>query len=263
MKNQVTEKHYSEPVSKNRFKSVKKESVSNNSLFKTGDALARAVSQEKKRRENRSGGKPIRFWMKPDSEAEVIILDNSLDFGFYEHNLIDPQTGKWGNTECCVQETEVCPLCEAGSNPYMVLFLTVIDTKEYVTKKGQKIPFTKKLFPVKVGNTMNTIQKIAKQFKGLRGIKLSLSRSGKQNSPSVGDTILPIEKISEDELKELYNTKEIKSNEGKLLYPAGYYLVPFKYMELFKPLSAAELRDLYGGNVPLGSKDSSDSNLPF
>jgi len=233
-----------------------------------GADIYKTAEKEKKRQESSSNSKKAsRFWMPPDADAEreVIILDNSMDevMAFFEHNLKNPQTGKYDTFEPCPKEFEECPLCKDKSS-YYVTYLTVIDTKEWETKGGDKVPGTRRLFPIKYAQLFKfkKLFDIAmKKYGTLRGVSILLTRTDKKHA-SIGEPVADEEGqlvglcYNEKELEEHWGHDDLKGDDGTVYAPANQRIQPFEYGKLFPKPSAKRLREIYGGDAPVGSDES-------
>ena len=118
------------------------ESQSRRGVFRGAAGRKQAAKEReaiKKRREaakNRTYG-PMRLWMAPDSEREVVVLDEKIDFFRYEHALMNPDTGRNDLYVECVEPEDGCQVCEEKEDrPYFAMYLSVIDLEEYTIKKG-------------------------------------------------------------------------------------------------------------------------------
>lgn len=241
-------------------------------------SLSDAVNRDEARAKSRKGkaGMPFRFWQKRGEECEVIILDENIEppaddptngaFWRQEHNLKGPD-GKWGNHEPCIQETGPCPFCEEGSNPALVIFLSVLVLRPYKSKKTKEVKeYSKMLLAIKRGqlDDFTKIEKIAKKKHGtLRGASIFLYRKDEDNSFSTGlpvandDGQLLNDWLSEDDLIEEFGHEAVEGREsGTILKKENEDIEPFDYRKLFPEPDADEIREAHGVEVA-GSRKSS------
>lgn len=209
------------------------------SWLKRGDAGVQRAKEVADEREKALG--PMRFFLKAGEEAKLVFLDSDGVF-FFEHNLKNPQTGKWGYTFTCRSEIDNCPLCEAGHKPAYVCAHTVIDTRTYVDKRGRKRSFEKRLL-ISKQTVQNTLAKLRKKKGGLQYAVIEFTRSSSDEA-STGETLDFEGKTTKEKiLKKAELPKEVKPED---------FLAPFKYGELFKPKSIEELEKVAGVAPPVG-----------
>lgn len=179
-----------------------------------------------------------RFWLNPEEEKRVIILDDE-DFVLYEHHV--KINGKWGNFFTCLKGhdgADACPLCMSGNQRRWTSFITVIDCTGFIGKDGKRIQYRRSLFPM--------TPTIADRFSALRSKKTTLVnclvdlKRTSENAPRLGD-IWDIVKEGVD----VENDKKLrwKSNkDGKMHSPE-----PFEYIKIFAPKTESELKALASG----------------
>jgi hypothetical protein len=254
----------------------------------TGSHLARgAMARQKAKQasEQRSGDRnqPWRFWLRnddkidensisdmypdgiPNNEAEIIILDETLDdvVGMYEHNL---KIGGWfRHFEACPKEWDNCPLCERGEKSYYVVLLSVLVLRPWVSKDGKKSgDWTRMLLPVKSAQLAKfdeLCQASQKKNGKLRGTSFVMKRdTSNPKCPSIGEpSVLEggvmFEFYDEDYLVGEFGHDAVKSPEGKVLKPENEDITPFPYEEIFTKPVAADLRKRYGAGAQAGSQD--------
>lgn len=206
-------------------------------------------TEEKQKKNAAQGGDPrnFRFYMKYDTEANVVFLDDLL-FPIVEHQLKDAK----GYTifETCIEELEgECPLCDSGMRSFLGFASTVIHI-DPVKKDGTKLSPTKKLIVIKQGAAKNWLRR-QKEAGYLKGKVFKLYRSSDSKSPTTGSDI---------DFK-----KEADWEKVKKLAPEGVdpneWLKPYDYKEMFKPKSAQELRTMMGISAPVGAESNDDSDL--
>ncbi len=173
------------------------------SFLKVGAAAKAAVANEQAKAEAKQAqyGKMRRFWMPYNKDGSVTFLDGDLDSDgilvaprYYEHRI--RVGGDYQNYVCTaeIDQSQPCPLCEAGDKASLVGVLTVIDHSSYTVQKGPNAGKTyknqRRLFVAKEG-TLNQLQKLAQkpERNGLTLCTFDVSR-GPENKhpPAVGDT---------------------------------------------------------------------------
>lgn len=175
-------------------------------FLKTGAAAQEAFKAEEAKQElaRASYGKLFRFFMKDDEERRITFLDGELtedgilDVGtYYEHSLMLNGTLEHFVCTADVDETQPCPLCEAGHKRSLVGVMTVLDHTPYTIQsgpnKGQVRQNTKRLYVAK-NTTLEILRKIAVKREGLAGCTFDVSRIG-DKSPAVGNQFDFVEKF--------------------------------------------------------------------
>jgi hypothetical protein len=167
--------------------------------MKRGVAAASLFKKEEARAEERQAmnGRMFRFWIEPGGSALITFLDGDInDEGmldaptYLEHRVF--HNGEWRNY-VCIQESEPCPICEAGDQPTLAAALTVIDHRKIVAKKSGKVhEHERKLF-VMTRTTLKDLTLIAQKQKGLRHMTFEVDRGEKKN-PRVGNLFTPKDK---------------------------------------------------------------------
>lgn len=167
-------------------------------FLKVGSDAKSAIQAEEARAElaKQEAGRLWRFRMQEGADRQITFLDGDLnDDGlldvpmFHEHTV--RVNGSWENFVCTadVDESQPCPLCEAGDRASLVGVMTVIDHSKHIVQKGQNagkvIQNTRRLFVAKM-NTLKLLTKIAAKRGGLAGCTFDVSRTG-DKSPAVGD----------------------------------------------------------------------------
>jgi hypothetical protein len=223
-----------------------------------GDATADAVAKEDHRIEEEQAqrGKLFRFWLEKGEEGAITFVDGFLTekgvldtFMFREHSLF--MNGRWGNNFVCVSEQEPCPICEGGDTPSLVGCFTIIDHRDYVSKKGNKYSNTRKLFVAK-RNSLKLLQKEATKHGGLAGCQFDVSRIGDQ-APRVGDVFSFSEKGDLKQLAQHYTQEFIDPATKKKVVRSNF--VPADYGGEIHYLTASELRKLgFGKGSPIGGE---------
>lgn len=210
----------------------------------TEEALSYLTAEEQKQEENKAKTGIHRLYMRPDSEATLVVLDDLL-FPVREHEFKDARG--WKKFETCIQEVEgECAGCESNLRSYLAFVTTVIhiDPKK---KDGTEQKPTKKLMVVKQGASKTWLKR-QKEMGTLKGKAFKLERSGDTKSPTTGSNI---------EFKKDADMEKVKS-----LAPEGIdkeeWVKPYDYKEIFKPKSPKELRAALGIGDPVGGEDDSD-----
>ncbi len=246
--------------------------------------VAKMMEEEAKRQDAKrsSGFMPFRFWLtSPDSkkfkegddEAEIIILDESIDSGFvrYEHNLQlpDPNTGKstWGNIRPSLKDSDLpCPISAKYGDPSLMLFLTVLVLKPYTTKSGEVIEQSRKLLPLTRGQypAFAKLEELAMKKHGtMRGMLLFMKREpgGKTfrtGVPTLLDDGTMFDMLSEEDLIEDFGHEAMKNRDGKVYKQENEDLQPFNYREVFPPVDPEEIYKEFGHpDDPAGSRAES------
>lgn len=211
------------------------------------------VAQEAEARREQSF-KPWRLWLPPNTQADIIILDNVLGPSFYEHALPNPQNGgKRTLFELCPKEYGDCPLCASDKDSSYIMFLSVLDLRVIPAKEGRPaIPYTKKVLAVKHQLQPFFVRQLERHNGNFRGLHLLMTRDGPQ-SYAIGT---PEYHAFHDEaaLAENFNNPERRTQDGsRVIKEAGSDLLPFNYGEMFTQPSSEDLRRRYGGVAPAGS----------
>lgn len=228
------------------------------SWIKSGAAAQQAVKEDTAKKEAKAAerGKLFRFWLKPGEDASITFVDGSLNpdntlnaLMYREH--MTQVGGEWTQF-VCVSDVEPCPLCEDGDDPSLVAVLTVIDHREYTSKKGVKYKDTQKLFVMKMG-TYQQLSKLAAKRGGLAGWRVDVSRTG-DKSPNVGDVFDFVGEPPKDlkELEQKYTRTYQK--DGKDVTESVFYAAEYEKELPFFP--ATTLREMGFGNTPLSHGNS-------
>jgi hypothetical protein len=214
-------------------------------------ALAKADALAQEMRKNQQG-KLFRYWMAVGEEGRATFVDGVLTNEgylepprYYEHQLF--LNGSWQNWFVCPQMTaphlgETCPVCLSKDTPSLVSVFTVIDHREFISKKDptKKYKDTLKLFVAK-SSTMEMLQKIASKKGGLAGCTFDISRIG-DKSPPVGSMFDFVEKQELDVLQQKYTREEVDPKTNAKMIKSIF--VPADYEKEIEFLSAEELMKL-------------------
>jgi len=202
------------------------------------------------------------------NEAELIILDATLNdiVGQHEHNL--RIGGKYGNFEGCVKEWDNCALCDSGDKSYYVVFFSVLVLKPWKSKDGKKSGgWTKMLLPIKsaqLGKFEELCQAAQDAHDGvLRGTYFYMKRdTSNAQSPGTGEPVvldggIMFDHYSEEELVRDFGSAAEKSPEGKLLKPENEDITAIDYDKEFEKPDADSLRSRFGHGHQPGSQGES------
>lgn len=249
----------SKSLGKSLAKPVDKNAAAEKKWWIKGKATHDAVEQEAKEQQERyeNSKRAFRFFLGMDEEALLTFVDGDLDENglldalSYKNHVVKLGANKFENY-ICTAHIEPCPICEDNSHPTLVSAFTVIDHREFQTKKGETVKWSKKLFLAKK-NTFKLLQKIASKHGGLSGATLEVLRTGGENAPSVGSYFDFVKKDSLIELKKHFVRKDKET--GKLYTE----FEPFDYEKELVYRTADELRALgFGSGVkPIGSEGKS------
>lgn len=241
------------------------------SLLKTGPQAEQARIQESERQyqtTSRARG-PRRLWVpfkgdESDRTKEYIILDSNIQDCpcFYEHALLNQETGRRDLMEMCLKDTgQICPICEKFGDSYFVQMISVIVLLEspYITKDGTELWHMKNLLPVKYQQQETFANLCNDTFGGnMRGARIVTTRDANQRSHAIGVPRPYIEngqvvQYTEQELLNNFGHGDILNQDGKVVREANSDIYPFNYQELFPTPTVEELRMRYGGTIPAGS----------
>lgn len=201
------------------------------SWFDRGSAGFAKAQHKRERQEaeyQRNKDTPFTFWLKPGSEAEVIVLDSGEPFFVSLHKVKDAR-GKFVDEVCIADSGQTCPICAStGKEASYTMVLSVLDRRPYQTKDGKTIKASKKLMLVK-GRNLPKFQRVyeGKAKHNLRGIKLVCRRDGEKES-AMGEDIEFGGRVSEE-----------------FLLKFGDNAKPADYPKIYAMPSAAELSKRY------------------
>lgn len=196
-----------------------KKSGSGLGFLKKGNAARAAIQAEEARIElaKQEAGKLWRYRMPVGVDRRITFLDGDLDKDglldismFHEHTI--RINGGYENFVCTaeIDQSQPCPLCEAGDRPSLVGVLTVIDHSEHVIQKGPNagkvLKDQKKLFVAKM-TTIKILTKKAEKLGTLAGCTFDVFRTT-DKSPAVGDQFDFVERFeSYDDIADKYGLK--------------------------------------------------------
>lgn len=188
-----------------------------------------AFKQKEEEVESRMEDRIFRFWLKPETEAKIIFLDDDPPI-LEEHQL--RINNSWLNWFTCRRMiNEPCIICdELGDTPYTVGFYTILDLSEYKNKKGDTVKNTIKLFTPK----FKALQLIKRQSQKREGLELCVYDVYRSSSDAfnVGDSFEFDTKATWEEVRALNKDA-----------------APVDYAELLAPKSNAELKKILGKNT--------------
>jgi hypothetical protein len=220
--------------------------------------LERSKERAKQRREQ--GNMPFRFRVQEGDTTQFVVLDDEPDFFRFEHNLKDPQTGRWSIFTGCVAEFDNCPVCQAsGRDSYYAMYLTVLDLTPFKTKDGEKVEFSRKLLVVKPAQQKKFIRaynKAEQEGRTLRGAIFETSRDTDKDS-AIGNDIEFVEFMEEEELSTF--KRSWKDREGKKQSEDCSEV--YDYDKLFPETTTEELRQMVGAGPAFGSREEEEENL--
>jgi hypothetical protein len=188
------------------------------SFLKQGkDAMAAFETEHKTRQmQMEQNSKPFRFFITQDNlgnDVPITFLDGDLDaegeltINSWTEHFVNLGT-KWESFVCLAPD--YCPMCAGGDSPSVVAAFTIIDHSVYIAGKGKNVgkeyKDQKRLFVAKY-QTLKQLSKIAQQHDGLRGMRMTVCRTTK-NQASVGDMFTPEVKYDEAELHELFGKEQ-------------------------------------------------------
>lgn len=136
-----------------------------------------------------------RFWMPKGSARTIIFLSSGPDaVTIHEHQL--NLHGNWRNWYSCLEPTgKPCPICQFHKENnqfkrYKAMFFSVIDTTEFVDKRGNNRKDLKKILCAKRGVAEIIKRKYLARYENdedLRGAMFKVYRTNDDKSSSVGE----------------------------------------------------------------------------
>jgi hypothetical protein len=216
-----------------------------------GRKKSEQVDKEQKQRRSRQRG-PIRFWQDNDQSCKALFLDNP-DFFFHEHNLrID---GRWFNYETCLKERDTCPPCENGETSSYVVAGTCIAFKPWEDGEGNKHKIQKMLFVAKGKARQNLLRQIGYREGDLSMSLYEVARGSSATEANTGEDFEFLRKLTDTQLRSVIPEGDIpKEYKGDV----DKFLAPFDYEKVFAPKTAKALRELVGGETPVGAEEEDD-----
>jgi hypothetical protein len=242
-------------------------------FLKTGAASVALAKQNEiliqKRRDE--SGKMFRFWLKEKEDAKITFVDGAVSADgflvpprYYEHNLFE--NGEWGNYYVCPtltnpEQGQVCPLCESGDKPSLVALFTIIDHRQYTSKKDPTKVYqnTRKLLAVK-SQTMEILAKVAAKRGGLACATFDVSRVGAQNEASVGSVFDFCEKRERALLEAMFTESKVDPKTN--VTTVSTIFKPADYEHEITYRTGDELRAIGKGKPITGGTLAPGGNLP-
>lgn len=234
-----------------------------NSLMFRGESVFETA--EKANEEAKSRGKfsasQRRFYLPPGKESEIIILDEKITAGAWEHDLPIPGKNYKNYVPCLAAVPGLsCPLCRAGDRRTYRMFATCLDLSQYTPKGGGKpVLFSKKLLAINQGEKerWQSIQQDTLELHGtMRGTYIYMKRPNEQRSSRIGEPFAVQGKLwqhmEEKDIVQAYGNKQVVEH-GKIVKPANYDITAHNYDEIFpypdeEFIAAMEAK--YGNGVP-------------
>lgn len=193
--------------------------------------------------------------MPPQSERDIIVLDEEPWAFRYEHALMNHETNKRDFYTVCLADTEDCPACHVDDKEgTYVMYLSVLDLEPWTTRAGVLVEYSRRLYVVKA-RQQNVFKRkydamVQEGKKGLRGLRVKLYRDD-DRSPVIGNDFEWGKRVSEARLAEYINEYDDRKgnhhveNLGEVL----------DYDRLFPPMNRKQLAQLVGYNQPVPGSD--------
>ena len=214
-----------------------------------------------------------RFRLPPGTERRICFIsdapqrmsDNSIKV--YEHNVQMP--GAKGKAPWWRQFTSpttfdvdaVDPLQDAGSNPQLVVFYTIVDMSAWKDRNGKTHKYQKQLLGAKkeaFGVIQAAIKPPVKKGRSLHGAVFTVTRGSEKTSSATGTSYVFEKYLSDENLLALMQKYDPKAD-----------LAEFDISEILKPLSERELkviaRRAFGAgavDVPDDDEDDDENEKP-
>lgn len=198
---------------------------------------------------------PFRFWLRPDTSAELVFLDGE---GMYirEHNM--KIHGKFGNFFTCIRDFAPCPLCQMpdktpGRYSSPVVAFTVIDLTGYVDKEGKQIRNVKRLLVLRKEVAEKLIKKAqSRKVDDLTGWAVRFTRYNEQEA-NTGEDIEFLQKVDLNKLAAVVTPPEGVSKVE--------FMQPYNYEKIFEPKPEDQLMAL-ARSVSAGGGSASYPQTP-
>ncbi|WEV89381.1 hypothetical protein H10PHJ05_80 [Aeromonas phage HJ05] len=235
-----------------------------------------AVEREEARRraEERRSTSANRFWLGKGESCSIVVLDSTPDdlVFMHEHNLQDSE-GRPNIYEPCVKEFSECVLCQGFGQPegkptysYYGMYLSVIDTRPFVTRDQEEVPFDRKLMCIKQNQHeqfFELFQRAMNEHGTIRGMEIILTRPAEGRSSNlgnidVGDDGFDYVLLTEEDLLADFGHDAVLNTAGEVIMPENGKLEPFDYTKLFPRPDPDELRKKYGAPPMPGSSSDTD-----
>lgn len=214
-----------------------------------GEQRAKQIDKETKARRDQSRG-PRRFWLDSDSAAKVTFLDTPKFF-FHEHNL--KLEGKYFNFFTCIKDMDTCPICESGDRASYVVAGTILSHKEWEDNDGNKHKIQKQLFVAKGRARQKLLRQIEKREDDMAFCVYEHARGSSPTEANTGEDVEFIKRLKKKQVKGLVPKSVLGDDET-----VDAFLKPYEYGEQFKPMTAKQLREIVGGEDPVGSEEEEE-----
>lgn len=219
----------------------------------------KAKVEETKQKERRERGNIFRYFIKRGTEADLVILDDQLDFAINEHTIYDPRD-KSREHVSCPKDWEVCPICQLAhkdknsvyKDSVYTAFLTVLDLTPWTDKQGVEHEYSVRLLPLK-GEVRTRFFKYAERYETLRGLRITMIRDEGEKSAATGTPFEVVKQYDEAKMVKLFGHPAVKSRDGKELVAENGRLQPVDYGKMFPIPDGEDLRKRYGGDPVPGS----------
>lgn len=194
-------------------------------------------------------GIPFRYWLEPGDSEQIVILDAEPMFVRHEHNLKNPQSGKWDLYTSCIAEHANCPVCRVAERPaYFAMYFTILDLKPYETQDRETVEWSKKLLVVKPTQQKKLIR-LYERHGTMRGMILQMTRDSDKDA-AIGNDIEFVDFMDEDEL--LTYEREYVDRQNKTQVIIGHEAID--YETVFPEQTEEQLRAIVGGKPDPGSR---------
>jgi len=181
--------------------------------------------------------------MLPETEREIVVLDDDFGFFRYEHAVMNPDTGRADRYFPCLDHKNGCQICKQldKNYPYYAMYASVIDLEGYESKSQGWVEWSRKMFLVKSGMQQRWFREVDRLKRDspdapLRGAVFRLFRDG-TSDPKTGSDIEFIEYMDEDELKTY--EREYEDRDRKV--QVEDCSVPFDYMAIYPELTEQDI----------------------
>ena len=209
----------------------------------------REFKREKKRQKNRMSA-AFKWFLKPGEKRKGTILDKEVTFFAYEHTIkIGPK--QYESVICrrsAPDSDDHCPPCEEKIPRSFTIYLTIVDHKAEVDKRGRKHQYQKKLLCAK-GDAIDVIKTKLEKMGSLRLTKWEIQRGSADNSPNVGTIWELIKTYEKADFLDLLKKKGVEKPSSK----------PLDYDKVLQIKTAEEMLDIMGKkDAAYGSDNDSE-----
>lgn len=186
---------------------------------------AKAAQEERR-------NQPSRFWMKPGETRRLLFLDE-VGFTFNEHKVLKiPNDWKTAESETCPGPG--CPLCEQGNQRLLTIVHTVLDFDGYKDREGKEHDKMKKHLFVMGLTVADIVRENKKNWGGLKGHLIRVTRKTERDARTGSS----FDHCLKEGRAIVYNLEDVAAR--------GIDIVPFNYVDIFKPKSLEALNAKYG-----------------